>query len=173
MRSTASWPPRNLLVSSLVSMAVVVNGLVTGWAGLGGVVQDARLNGSDVGGAGVGEQHRDQAGAQQPAAAPGAVHRRGRVQQGVHDAGTVAGRGAAGAGTTGTRGQVGRRELEERQPVLADGGGAAGVSRLAVAGGQVLLDDGGAGRRGEAEVGGGRGDELDGGEAHLERGAAG
>ena len=31
----------------------------------------------------VGDQHRDQAGPQQPAAAPGAVHRGGRVEQGA------------------------------------------------------------------------------------------
>src|SRR5690242_20852787 len=129
MRSTASWPPRNLLVSSLVSMAVVVNGLVTGWAGLGGVVQDARLNGSDVGGAGVGDQHRDQAGAQQPAAAPGAVHRGGRGEQGVEDP-VVAGGSAAGGGAA--RGEAGRRQLEDGQPVLADGGVAGGVRGMAV-----------------------------------------
>src|SRR6185437_6984349 len=136
MWSTASWPPRNLLVSSLVSIAVVVNGLVTG---LGGGVENRRLNGSDVGGAGVGDQHRDQAGAQQLAAAPGAVHRGGRGEQGAEDPVVVSG-SAAGGGAA--RGEVGRRQLEDRQPVLADGGGAAGVSRLAVAGGQVLLGDG-------------------------------
>src|SRR5262249_45054265 len=108
---------------------------------------------------------------QQPAAAPGTVHRGGRGEQGVEDP-VVAGGSAAGGGAA--RGEVGRRELEDGQPVLADGGVTGGVGRVAVvAAAQVLLGDGGAGRRGEPEVGGGRGDELDGGEAHLERGRAG
>src|SRR6185437_14083576 len=97
MWSTASWPPRNLLVSSLVAMAVSVTVLV---AGLGGGVEHAGLDCSDVGGAGVGDQHRDQAGAQQPAAAPGAVHRGGRGEQGVDDP-VVAGGSATGGGAAG------------------------------------------------------------------------
>src|ERR1035441_8307781 len=119
--STASWPPRNRLVSPLVEIAVKGRWL----RGRGGArrrrglarggVQDAGLDRAGERAAAVGHQHRDQAGVQQPAGTPGAVLDGGRPDQRAQRRGALTRRAVRGdrawPGRTG--GQRGGRQLED------------------------------------------------------------